>query len=676
MANTFTVTYEITLNASNKDHAKGETVSAYIRRTSPSTLNTVGVSVSSAKINMSGTTFWSAASNNPYLDFSNYGRAYVSTSVSDKTSISLTTPSGFSLDRLLSVGTSNTAIGIYGYKSTSGNVCTYSSNNAVLIITATCVQNYSKSSVSVTSSVEAGTASTVTFSNSNLASVYHKVVWSFGSNSYTATTAAGASSTSYTIPLSWLTNIPNATYGSASVSVTTYTTGGTNLGTDTYSFTITASPSIVPSLTVAASRINNSVPSAWGVYVEGKSGITLTVSASGAQGSTITQYTISGGASATQTSNVFTISPINASGSITYTIKVTDSRGRTASASTTISVVAYSPPSFTSTQAFRCTSGGTASETGTYASVKASRTFASVSGKNTCTMAVQYGLSTGSAYSAATALTNNTTAVIGGGSIDINASYKIRFALTDAFTTVEKIVNLGTAAYTVFFRRGGNGVAFGKVSERENAVEINPDWGLYHGSTNLAGTVPISRGGTGQTTAAAARNALGLGNTTGAVPVANGGTGQTTVAAARNALGLGNTTGAVPVANGGTGATTAANARTNLGITLANLGAAASSHNHAAGNITSGTLDKARLPFKYAMGTATINGTASVSISYSSAGFTAIPYVFVTYSTTGSNWSGDNGAIKVHSKTTTGCSIVVGGSFSTNRPVDWFAIGT
>jgi len=78
--------------------------------------------------------------------------------------------------------------------------------------------------------------------------------------------------------------------------------------------------------------------------------------------------------------------------------------------------------------------------------------------------------------------------------------------------------------------------------------------------------IPIESGGTGQTTVAAARNALGLGNTSGAVPIANGGTGQTTVAAARNALGLGNTNGAVPVANGGTGASNAADARTNLDV--------------------------------------------------------------------------------------------------------------
>ena len=51
----------------------------------------------------------------------------------------------------------------------------------------------------------------------------------------------------------------------------------------------------------------------------------------------------------------------------------------------------------------------------------------------------------------------------------------------------------------------------------------------------------------------------------GTIPIANGGTGATSVAAARNALGLGNTSGAVPIANGGTGATSASDARSKLG---------------------------------------------------------------------------------------------------------------
>lgn len=46
------------------------------------------------------------------------------------------------------------------------------------------------------------------------------------------------------------------------------------------------------------------------------------------------------------------------------------------------------------------------------------------------------------------------------------------------------------------------------------------------------------------------------------VTIAHGGTGATSVAAARNALGLGNTSGALPVANGGTGATGTSSATT------------------------------------------------------------------------------------------------------------------
>jgi len=113
-------------------------------------------------------------------------------------------------------------------------------------------------------------------------------------------------------------------------------------------------------------------------------------------------------------------------------------------------------------------------------------------------------------------------------------------------------------------------------------------------------TVPLTLGGTGATTAAAARTNLGLGSiatqnanavaiTGGSVTgitdlaVADGGTGASTAANARTNLGLGTiatqassavsiTGGSITgitdlaIADGGTGASTAANARTNLGL--------------------------------------------------------------------------------------------------------------
>ena len=721
-----TATYTVTISASNKDHARGEYVYASIVRTSPATLVPEGLYVQSATIDMTGTTFWSGSGNNPYLDFGDIGRVYVSTSVTDKTAIPITTPVDFNLDELLSVGTTLNSFYIYGYKSSSGNVCTYASTSAQFVITAVIGQSYAKSSATVTSSVAAGSTSTVTFINPYLSNVYHVVDWRFGSSLvYSKTTSVGASSVSYTIPVSWLTAIPNATSGTATVSVTTYTSSGTSLGTDTYSFTITAPSSAVPTISLAATRINNSVPSSWGVYVQGQSGVTITATASGYQGSTISSYTISGGATGTQSSNVFTISVIYSSGTITYTVKVTDSRGRTATASVSISVVAYSAPAFSSTDAFRCNSSGTASDTGTYLSVKATGTYSSVSGKNSMTLKVQYALSTSSAYGTATTLTNGTTSIIGSGSIDTNYSFKVKFTLSDQFNSIEKVLNIGTAAFTVFFRQGGNGVAFGKVSERANALEINGDWDIYHGSEKISGTVPITRGGTGGTTAAAARSNLGVVAKTGdtmtgnlsiqgtyypslyLLPQSNSTTNRTvfegsyvgasSFAAWEDSTGnnrrmlevrtkayassLDNAV-MVRVCDGGTWGnyrvyhegmeTVIPLSKGGTGGTSAATARSKIGANNAS-NLTTGTLPAARLPFKIQYGQTSVSGVSWTTVSLT-AGFTATPTIIVSYA--GNPSSSGIAVLKTANESTTSFQVCMAGSSgSGTRYVNYIAIG-
>ena len=721
-----TATYTVTISASNKDHARGEYVYASIVRTSPATLVPEGLYVQSATIDMTGTTFWSGSGNNPYLDFGDIGRVYVSTSVTDKSAIPITTPVDFNLDELLSVGTTLNSFYIYGYKSSSGNVCTYASTSAQFVITAVIGQSYAKSSATVTSSVAAGSTSTVTFINPYLSNVYHVVDWRFGSSLvYSKTTSVGASSVSYTIPVSWLTAIPNATSGTATVSVTTHTSSGTSLGTDTYSFTITAPSSAVPTISLAATRINNSVPSSWGVYVQGQSGVTITATASGYQGSTVSSYTISGGATGTQSSNVFTISVIYSSGTITYTVKVTDSRGRTATASVSISVVAYSAPAFSSTDAFRCNSSGTASDTGTYLSVKATGTYSSVSSKNSMTLKVQYALSTSSAYGTATTLTNGTTSIIGSGSIDTNYSFKVKFTLSDQFNSIEKVLNIGTAAFTVFFRQGGNGVAFGKVSERANALEINGDWDIYHGSEKISGTVPITRGGTGGTTAAAARSNLGVVAKTGdtmtgnlsiqgtyypslyLLPQSNSTTNRTvfegsyvgasSFAAWEDSTGnnrrmlevrtkayassLDNAV-MVRVCDGGTWGnyrvyhegmeTVIPLSKGGTGGTSAATARSKIGANNAS-NLTTGTLPAARLPFKIQYGQTSVSGVSWTTVSLT-AGFTATPTIIVSYA--GNPSSSGIAVLKTANESTTSFQVCMAGSSgSGTRYVNYIAIG-
>lgn len=74
--------------------------------------------------------------------------------------------------------------------------------------------------------------------------------------------------------------------------------------------------------------------------------------------------------------------------------------------------------------------------------------------------------------------------------------------------------------------------------------------------------------------------------------------------------------------------------------------------------------------------TVTVTTGQETVIDYANAGFTEIPQVLVTYSTTGSNPT-PSGLIKVFNKTTTGCKITISsGASGEFYPIDWMATGT
>lgn len=76
-----------------------------------------------------------------------------------------------------------------------------------------------------TTSVAAGSTAKINITAYNSAYT-HKVIWKFGSYSYTQSVAAGATSASYAIPLTWLNAIPSATSGAATATLETYNTSG------------------------------------------------------------------------------------------------------------------------------------------------------------------------------------------------------------------------------------------------------------------------------------------------------------------------------------------------------------------------------------------------------------------------------------------------------------------
>ena len=322
-----------------------------------------------------------------------------------------------------------------------------------------------------------GSATAIAISRAS-SSFTHTLTYTFGTAAGTIATKTTSTSVSWTPPLSLASQIPKAVTGTCTVTCTTYN-GSTKIGSKTCTLTLTVPASIKPTITsLTAARVDGAVPGTWGIYVQTKSKATLTINgAAGSYGSTISSYSITGGGY-TSTASSFTTGFLNTSGTVTFTATVTDSRGRVSAAATvSISVVAYSPPSFASYLSQRCLSNGTVNDDGTYIRGLVSYSYASCSSKNTITRATYYKKASDTAWTNANAAFSSGTAfTFGGGNISTETSYDIKYTLTDAFTTITIQDIVSTAAVVMDFKRGGKGVAVGKVSEKDNTFEVAEDW--------------------------------------------------------------------------------------------------------------------------------------------------------------------------------------------------------
>ena len=332
------------------------------------------------------------------------------------------------------------------------------------------------STISATN-VNMGSASTITITRAS-SSFTHTLTYSFGNATGTIATKTTSTSVSWTPTLTLANQIPNAVSGKCTITCKTYS-GTTEVGSKTCTMTLTVPSSVKPTITsLTAARVDGTVPTSWEIYVQSKSKATLTINgAAGAYGSTISSYSITGGGYSS-TASSFTTGFLNTSGTITFTASVTDSRGRvSANATVTISVVAYSAPSFSKYISQRCNSAGTASDSGTYVKSTVNFSYASCNSKNTITTATYYRKTTETSWTnASKAFTSGTAFTFGGGNISAESSYEVKFKLTDAFTSIEVTDTLSTASVVMDFKSGGLGVAVGKVAETDQCFEVSDAW--------------------------------------------------------------------------------------------------------------------------------------------------------------------------------------------------------
>lgn len=320
------------------------------------------------------------------------------------------------------------------------------------------------SSFSIPSSVNMGSNLSVSITRAS-SSFTHDVKLTF--NGQTVSASNVGTSATLAVPIGWASQIPNATSGTGTVTVTTKN-GNTTIGTTSKNITVAVPSSVVPTLTLATALVTGYS----GLYLQGVSKCKLTGTAAGAYGSTIRSISYSG-AGYTGSGTTYTTGVLNVTGDITFTATATDSRGRTVTKQAKITVIAYSKPSISNYSAQRCNSGGTLQVDGTYLSVRATFSCASVNGKNAVSCNVSYKKSTASSWSGTTALTSNTAKVIGGGSITLNEFWQVRFVVQDSVgaslglspTTVT--ADIPTSAYRAVFGEDRSG--FGQYPEGAGA---------------------------------------------------------------------------------------------------------------------------------------------------------------------------------------------------------------
>ena len=324
---------------------------------------------------------------------------------------------------------------------------------------------------STPSSVQLNGSTSYTFNINKAGAVdHHTVTFKLGSQTLTYTNV-GASVTT-TFPTSWQAQLPNATSGSITCTLTSYNSGGSKLGSTSKTITGNVPSSVVPTLSVTHERINsNSTVAGWGILLQGFSRIKFTATAAGASGSTISAITFSGaGLSQSSTSTTATSNTLNVYGSQTWTITAKDSRGRTASTTYTELVYYYAPPSISTASAKRCDSGGTINEaTGTYARFNGTYSY-SVYRYNAITQKIDSKLHSGSTWTTrATSYTSDTNVVIGGGAFDADKTYDIRLTITDS---------LGNSATYSVFLASVQGFALGLKNDRARFGGVPTQSGL------------------------------------------------------------------------------------------------------------------------------------------------------------------------------------------------------
>ncbi|HAJ66341.1 MAG TPA: hypothetical protein DCM61_07205 [Clostridiales bacterium] len=314
------------------------------------------------------------------------------------------------------------------------------------------------------------------------ASNYHIATFKYNNSTTLYTSGRFDTQLDFAVPRSWFEDYPSIASLPVTVSVQTYNSSGTAIGSPaTASLTVNADAdmkpvvssgwaSLAPYNTGAVSGITGYVKS----YSKAEAAFDDTkVDMSNAVGAGIASFSVT--CQGETDSYTPYLTPVLASTSVSVVCAVTDTRGRTASETFTLTVMDYAKPVLTGIEIFRCDAQGAEAEDGTHYSAKAFLSHSSLDGQNS-TVLTSAVTASGGGYGAEESLSSG-TAHLSSAQLSADVTYTVRITATDALgNTAVYYQVLPTRKWAMKFRPDGSGVAFGKAAEYDGVFEITDDW--------------------------------------------------------------------------------------------------------------------------------------------------------------------------------------------------------
>ena len=340
-----------------------------------------------------------------------------------------------------------------------------------------------------------------------VSSFTHTLTYSFGSYSGIIAEGAATDAEWRDVPYDFATQIPSSPTGIGTLTCKTYN-GSTLIGTQSVNFTVVVpnNSATQPSDAISISPVNSLAEPFNSLYIQGRTKAKITHTAVGKYGTAIKSYTATVDGQ-TYTGQDVTTEILSIPGSRPITGTVTDNRNIPGTTTSSITVLAYTPPSVernTSENALICAralADGTLDDDGTSLYIACSRKYSSLYGNNSASVQVRYKAESsewsdwvtffsenaavagvavaGIAVAGGTGATgDNYSGVIEGITLVVESPYTIELRAVDRLGESGGTLSfaISTSEATVDLGEGGNSVGVGRRAHVGTEKRLDVAW--------------------------------------------------------------------------------------------------------------------------------------------------------------------------------------------------------